>query len=80
MAHLFAAATAQLLTLMVPAQSFTAEFPLENEEWLTAARIAGRCSDFAPDVEEEQIADDARSCYNCRFRRWAPASIICCRQ
>ncbi len=83
MAHLFAAATAQLLIpggSMVPAESFTAEFPLEHEEWLTAARIADRCSDFAADVEEEQIADDACSCYNCRYRRWSLASIVCCRQ
>ena len=65
---------------MVPAETFTAEFPLGDEEWLTAARIAGRCRDFSPDVEEEQIADEASSCYNCRYRRWSLAAIDCCRQ
>ncbi len=65
---------------MEPAVTFTAEFPLEHEEWLTASRIAGRCSEFSPDVEEEQIADNPLSCYNCRYRRWSFASITCCRQ
>ena len=65
---------------METAQAFTMEFPLGSEDWLTAAWIAGRCSDFAPDVEEEQVADDAWSCYNCRYRRWSVDSILCCRQ
>jgi len=65
---------------MVPAETFTTEFPLAHEEWLTAARIAGRCRGFSPDVEEEQIADSPLSCYNCRYRRWSTASITCCRQ
>lgn len=64
---------------MERAESFTGEFPLGHEEWLTAARMANRCNDFAPDVEEEQIADEALSCYNCRYRRWSVASIECCR-
>jgi hypothetical protein len=65
---------------MVPAETFTAKFPLGHEDWLTAARIADRCVEFSPDVEEEQIADESLSCYNCRYRRWSTASITCCRQ
>ena len=64
---------------MEPAAAFVAEFPLGSEEWLTAAWIAGRCDDFAPDVDEEQIADDPWSCYNCRYRRWSVSGINCCR-
>ena len=65
---------------MEPAETFTTKFPLGHEEWLTAARIADRCSEFSPDVEEEQIADVSLSCYNCRYRRWSLTSINCCRQ
>ena len=65
---------------MIPAKRFSAKFPLAHEEWTTAARIAGLCSEFRPDVEEEQIADTPRSCYNCRYRRWSHATIDCCRQ
>jgi hypothetical protein len=32
---------------------------------------------FHPDVEEEQVADEDRSCYNCRYRRWTAASFVC---
>jgi hypothetical protein len=28
-------------------------------------------------VEEELVADDPRSCYNCRHRRWTAASFAC---
>lgn len=65
---------------MSPAETFSAQFPLGHEDWPTAARIAGCCSEFSPDVEEEQIADSPLSCYNCRYRRWSFATIDCCRQ
>jgi hypothetical protein len=47
------------------------------EDWAAAARFAGGCATFVPDVEEEQIADDPRSCYNCRYRRWQVESVVC---
>ena len=47
------------------------------EEWAAAARIAGACRTFVPDAEEEQVADEALSCYNCRCRRWAADAIHC---
>lgn len=65
---------------MVPAASFAIEFPLGCDNWPAAARIAGRCTDFSPDTEEEQVADEALSCYNCRYRRWSASSVDCCRQ
>ena len=50
---------------------------LSLEDWDGAAGMAAACSAFHPDVEEEQIADEAISCYNCRSRRWAPDGILC---
>jgi len=47
------------------------------EDWSAAARFAENCATFIPDVEEEQIADDPRSCYNCRYRRWLADSVAC---
>lgn len=53
------------------------EFRGGKEEWSEAARLATRCASFRPDVEEEQVADEPRSCYNCRYRRWTAASFAC---
>ncbi len=53
------------------------EFRGGQEDWPAAARAAALCDSFRPDVEEEQIADEARSCYNCRYRRWTAASFAC---
>ena len=51
-----------------------------REDWVGAVRVAAACPCFAEDTEDEQIADDPRSCYNCRFRRWTSASFICTRR
>ena len=53
------------------------EFSGGKEDWLGAARIACACQSFLPDVEEELVADAARSCYNCRYRRWTAESFAC---
>jgi len=55
----------------------TREFTPGKESWAAAARAALECFRFAEDVEEELIADDERSCYNCRYRRWSAASFTC---
>jgi hypothetical protein len=47
------------------------------EDWRGAALMAARCQQFHPDVEEELVADDPRSCYNCRHRRWTASSFAC---
>jgi len=54
------------------------EFTGGTEDWATAALMADSCDLFIPDVEEEQVADEPRSCYNCRYRRWSVDSITCC--
>jgi len=54
------------------------EFAGGKEDWQGAARVAALCPTFRADVEEEQIADEALSCYNCRYRRWSTVSFTCC--
>jgi hypothetical protein len=46
-------------------------------DWDLAAAAARQCAGFIPDDEDEQVADEPRSCYNCRYRRWQPYSIRC---
>jgi hypothetical protein len=53
------------------------EFQGGKEDWSGAVRAASCCAAFRPDVEEEWIADDVVSCYNCRYRRWTAASFTC---
>jgi hypothetical protein len=53
------------------------QFTAGQEEWHTAALVAERCGQFHPDVEEEQVADEPVSCYNCRLRRWTAESFAC---
>jgi hypothetical protein len=53
------------------------EFRGGKDDWPGAAHEAAHCFSFHPDVEEEQIADEAISCYNCRYRRWTAASFAC---
>ncbi len=42
-----------------------------------ASQAAQVCGSFRPDVEEEWVADEERSCYNCRLRRWTAESFDC---
>ena len=45
-----------------------------------AAFTAQNCKNFKPDEEEEVVADEPISCYNCRYRRWSEKSFLCCKQ
>lgn len=53
------------------------EFAGGKESWAEAGRLALDCRAFVPDVEEEQVAEEELSCYNCRFRRWGASSFTC---
>lgn len=53
------------------------EFIFGKESWAAAAVAALDCPGFLLDVDEEVIADEERSCYNCRYRRWSAASFTC---
>lgn len=48
-----------------------------KRDWAGAAAEAEQCLAFKPDVEEEMVADETVSCYNCRFRRWTASSFAC---
>jgi hypothetical protein len=54
-----------------------AAFVLGLDAWGEAAEKAKACRTFLPDVEEELVADEAVSCYNCRYRRWQADAIAC---
>jgi len=58
-------------------QSGQREFAGGHEDWQGAALVADSCLQFLEDVEEELVADDPRSCYNCRYRRWTASSFAC---
>ena len=58
-------------------QNGAREYAGGQEDWIGAAAQAGGCARFRPDVEEEWVADEARSCYNCRYRRWTACSFSC---
>jgi hypothetical protein len=51
-----------------------------RNDWSGAARIAAVCITFHPDEEDEQVADELLSCFNCRYRRWTVASFTCCKE
>lgn len=53
------------------------EFRHGQEAFGLASTAASGCGDFRPDVEEEWVADEERSCYNCRLRRWTAESFVC---
>jgi len=53
------------------------EFAGGRQDWAVAARIAGDCPHFKEDDEDELVADEASSCYNCCYRRWTVKSFIC---
>jgi hypothetical protein len=46
----------------------------------SAALAAESCGGFAPDDEEEWEAEEAVSCYNCRYRRWTATGFDCLRK
>ena len=55
------------------------EFLAGKDNWKAAAEAAENCTAFKEDVEEEQAANQLRSCYNCGNRRWTRLSFVCCR-
>ncbi len=55
------------------------EYEGGKEDWVAVAHIALNCPGFKPDDEDEMVADEAVSCYNCRYRRWTIKSFVCCK-
>jgi hypothetical protein len=52
-------------------------FRYGREGYDAAIRAAQDCSTFQEDVEDEWVTDEARSFYNCRYRRWTADSFQC---
>lgn len=52
-------------------------FSAGDEAWEKAAAMARACRFFTADDEDEWTADEARSCYNCRYRRWTVETFAC---
>jgi len=50
---------------------------LNLDDWSQGHAIAMTCVSFQQDVEEECVADEIISCYNCRYRRWTQSGIQC---
>ncbi len=48
-----------------------------KEDWKNAKQVAENCKHFILDDEDEIIADDLVSCYNCRYRRWTSKTFTC---
>lgn len=48
-----------------------------KQDFKMAATAATGCYFFTLDYEEECVADEPRSCYNCRYRRWTNESFRC---
>lgn len=53
------------------------EFKHGKTAWIEASKAAILCKNFCEDDEDEQVADDVISCYNCRYRRWTINSFVC---
>lgn len=60
----------------------------KTQEWITLDKKEIRrfgderiykmiCENFSPDVEEERVTGESRTCLNCRYRRWTEKSFIC---
>ena len=63
--------------MWISAKGGTTVFAAGQSAWADAALAARQCSYFRPDDEDEWVADEPRSCYNCRYRRWTPQSFTC---
>lgn len=50
---------------------------LNPDDWRQGHTTAQTCLQFQQDVEEEWVAEEMISCYNCRYRRWEQTGIQC---
>lgn len=44
-----------------------------------ASGISTRCPSYRIDEEDEDYLEGARSCFNCRYRRWIAGGFSCVR-
>ncbi|MBF7097310.1 hypothetical protein [Alkalibacter mobilis] len=48
-----------------------------QNDYHAVSELAISCGRFSEDYEEERMAEEDISCYNCRFRRWIADSFEC---
>lgn len=67
------------LTLLVTKQAgIWAVMEKQEMRNFSANRIFDEgCENFEPDVEEEQVTNEKRACFNCRYRRWLKNGLLC---
>lgn len=56
------------------------EYSGSKQDWAAVARIAQECTAFKEDDEDEMVAEETISCYNCCYRRWTVKSFVCCKK
>lgn len=47
------------------------------EDRQIAAKMATACAGYRIDEDDEDYLDGARSCFNCRYRRWLAEGFSC---
>jgi hypothetical protein len=51
---------------------------VENrEDLLAASMIAGDCSVYSIDEDDEDYCEGVKTCFNCRYRRWLADGFLC---
>jgi len=54
---------------------------LQNgDDLLAASEIAAKCAVYSMDEDDEDYCEGARTCFNCRYRRWLTDGFECARQ
>lgn len=51
--------------------------PDHPEVFGVTTRMAGNCTVFQMDVEDEIVYENQTTCYNCRYRRWEFEGFTC---
>lgn len=67
----------EIMNFWIKNKKGQAQFKGGRHDWAQAAAIAGSCPQFLLDDEDELVAEEEHSCYNCRYRRWTEHSFIC---
>ena len=49
----------------------------DMEDLLAAETIAGDCSVYSIDDDDEDYCEGTRTCFNCRYRRWLADGFLC---
>ncbi len=48
-----------------------------TDDLIAASEIARRCAAYSIDDDDEDYCEGARTCFNCRYRRWLADGFQC---